>query len=117
MRRERVRTQLAIDRGAAHKYRGRGVCRLKHALFQGPLAARAFADDARPSMSALRRDDCAPEDVLGFLRFAPDLSQLSSKVATQSSTTRAARRPSRDAPCLASAGAQAMFGVIKNGRW
>ena len=46
-----------------------------------------------------------------------DVSHLSSKVATQSSTTRAARRRSRDAPCLASAGAQAMFGVIKNGRW
>ena len=59
----------------------------------------------------------APEDVLGFSRVAPELSHLSSKVATQSSTTRAARRRSRDAPCLASAGAQAMFGVIKNGRW
>lgn len=87
------------------------------ALIQGPPDARAFADDARPSMSALRRDDSASTVVLGFLRFAPDLSQLSSKVATQSSTTRAARRRSRDAPCLASAGAQAMLGVIKNGRW
>ena len=94
-----------------------GGCRLKHALFRGPLAARAFADDARPSMSASRRDDCGGKDVLGFLRFAPDLSHLSSEVATQSSTTRAARRRSRDAPCLASAAAQAMASVIKNGQW
>ena len=94
-----------------------GGTRLKHALFGGPLAARTFADDARPSIPASRRDEGAEEDVLGFSRFAPDLSHLSSKVATQSSTTRAARRRSRDAPCLASAGAQAMFGVIKNGLW
>ena len=97
-----------------------GACTMRVppvALFGGTLDARTFADDARPSIPASRRDDSAPEDVLGFSRVAPELSHLSSKVATQSSTTRAARRRSRDAPCLASAGAQAMFGVIKNGRW
>ena len=87
------------------------------ALFSRTPDARTFADDARPSIPASRRDDSATSDVLGFSRVAPGLSHLSSKVATQSSTTRAARRRSRDAPCLASAGAQAMFGVIKNGRW
>ena len=65
-----------------------GGHRLKHALFQGPLAARTLADDARPSIPASRRDEGAPEDVLGFSRVAPELSHLSSKVATQSSTTR-----------------------------
>ena len=93
------------------------MTRALRALFGGPLAARTFADDARPSIPASRRDEGACSGVLGFSRFAPELSHLSSKVATQSSTTRAARRRSRDAPCLASAGAQAMFGVIKNGRW
>ena len=91
--------------------------RVLRALFEGTLDARTSADDARPSIPASRRDDYASTVVLGFSRVAPELSHLSSKVATQSSTTRAARRRSRDAPCLASAGAQAMFGVIKNGRW
>ena len=36
-------------------------------LFGRTLAARAFADDARPSMSAARRDDSAPTVVLRLL--------------------------------------------------
>ena len=100
-----------------HAPRGTGGTRLLRALFRGTPDARTFADDARPSIPASRRDDSASTVVLGLSRVAPELSHLSSKVATQSSTTRAARRRSRDAPCLASAGAQAMFGVIKNGRW
>ena len=51
---------------------------------------RPPADDARPSMSASRQDEGAYQDVLAILRFAPDLSHMSSKVDTQSSTTRAA---------------------------